>query len=388
LRFSPFYLEEDFNNTEGSYSLSLGSTTCPSLSLAGLLAYFPKQEKHLNDLLDLKQDYSEQYGSRLLRQRLAERCPGSRADYFLVTSGASEAIFLVFSTLFAAGDRIIVQKPIYQSLYQIAEDNGVNIIDWDYELGENFSDYLSRLEHLLKANPKVKALVINNPNNPLGIGFNSSEMQALTELIAKRQILLIADEVFKDVSLKATASAYDFYEQSIVISDLSKSFSMPGLRLGWILSRDMKILAELSSQKNYLSLRSSTLSEFIGVLVLQKAEEILLKNKNLAAKNLAYLYEQNPESLPFKLYLAQEAVSGLCLFPKLRREESADAFCDYLLQEHSFFIPKGSCFGHKYSRHIRIGFGMETDKFYKALELVLKVREQGLRSPRQADAQA
>ncbi len=360
------------------------------MSLSELLSYYDdnqnsviarseatKQSTLINELLNTKLGYSEQYGSLTARASISKLYSNIQASNILLTSGASEAIFLVMSTMFKTGDSIIVQQPIYQSLYQVAADHGVSIIDWNLntrhceppQAAWQSHWSISELAELIKANPQAKALVINNPNNPTGLGFKREELKQIAALLDGRY--LISDEVFLFISQSQLPSALDVYDNSIVISDLSKSFNMPGLRLGWIAINpslrgqveaqrrpgrsNPELLESFSSLKNYLSLRTNTLSETIAPWVLEKHQEITAKNRSLLQANIEHLYSLHPDQLIFDLsQIPKEAIEGLCIFPKLKPEHRDFDF-QKLLNEQGVFVATGGCFGESWGKYLRIG---------------------------------
>lgn len=365
--FTPFTLEEAYNLSEKEGVIDLSSACMPAMSLADLLALYPpdQQEKLCSDLLTKPLGYSSQFGDLKLREKLsASLYPFLERENFLITSGASEAIFLVFDTLFAAGDCIIVQQPIYQSLYQIAADKGVRIIDWDCDL-ENYTWHIDELTGLIATNPDCKAVVINNPNNPTGLGLERAELERIVSLLNGRY--LISDEVFRNISARPIPSALELYEQAIVISDLSKSFNMPGLRIGWIACstslqgaerpsrrfapqgelRNPDLLELFSARKNYLSLRSPSLSELIATWVLEKHELISKRNKALLKTNINKLYTHQDLFVDLS-NIKRERIMGLSIFPRLKD--------DFDLSD-KLFLAKGEYFASKYQEYCRIGLG-------------------------------
>lgn len=356
MAFTPFKIEDLYNRYEGRYQHNLSSACMPALSLAELMELYEQEEQEeiFSELLKLKLDYSTQFGANDIREALVENLY-TKLDTknFLVCSGASEGIFLAMNSLFLKGDKIVVQKPVYQSLHQISEDNGVEIIDWHVK--ENNWD-IDELEKLIKKKPEIKGLVINNPNNPTGTAFNEKELHRILNVLDGRY--LISDEVFQPLSLQNTPSASEIYDKAISICDLSKSFSLPGLRLGWLACQDDILLARLSQQKNYISLRNSTISEFLAPLVIDVAKDILDLNKTILKENIAKLY-QNKDKLFFKLDLDKKDIAGLCIFPEMNTDFDTDA----LIKEKNTLLAGGINFDEKYSNRCRIGLGnLELEK--------------------------
>lgn len=336
MRFSPFLLEDEYNQTEDIYSSTLSSATFPPLNLREIMTEIP----------DLDLDYSSAFGSLELRQRLALMHHASERD-FLLCSAASEGILLVFTLLAGPGKKFLVQQPIYQSLFQIAADLGAELISWDGSL-DSLGPLLAR---------GADAVVINNPNNPSGEVFTNEDLQQISSLLEKYSSpYLIADEVFRFSSLVEVDSVMNFYERAIVISDFSKSFACPGLRLGWLASADHDFLSLALAQRNYFSLRTNIVSEFLALKILDQADEILERNKNIVRQNFSFL-EKHRQDLPFEFMVKQ--FGGPCLFPRVTDRERlfSDADC---------FVATGEYFYSDATR-FRLGLGAEPTKFAKQL---------------------
>ena len=346
--FSPFLLEEKYNEIEGSYKYNLSTACTPSLSLFHLV----DSELDLNALLKHKFDYPEKYGQLVTREKVAQQIyRNTPSENIILTSGASEAIYLTMTSLFQKGDKVIVQKPIYQSLFQILEDIGCEIIDW-------YGFEIDKLKELY--NKDIKAVVINNPNNPSGLGFKENELKEISNIIG--DTMLIADEVFR--SLTDIPAVTEIHKNAISINDLSKSFSLPGLRLGWLAVNNTDLLEKFSSQKNYLSLRNSSLSELLASFALDQSARILARNKNIIQKNKDYFFE-NQASLPFKAVYAKEDILGLTTLLKLEDKTLLERTFknDLFLCDAELIDPSLDC-------HTRLGFGINTEVFQNMLRLV------------------
>ena len=346
--FSPFLLEEKYNEVEGSYKYNLSSACTSSLSLFHLV----DSELDLNALLKHRFDYPERYGQLVTREKISQQIYQSMpSDNIILTSGASEAIYLTMTSLFQKGDKVIVQKPIYQSLFQILEDMGCEIIDW-------YGFELNKLKELY--NQDIKAVVINNPNNPTGLGFQEDILKEISNIIGDS--MLIADEVFR--SLTDIPAVTEIHKNAISINDLSKSFSLPGLRLGWLAVNDQSLLEKFSSQKNYLSLRNSSLSELLASFALDQSSRIIARNKNISQKNKDHFFERL-ESLPFKALYKKEDIVGLTTVIELKDKDLIEkAF------KHDLFLCDGKLIDPSLDCHTRLGFGINTEVFKDGLKMV------------------
>jgi histidinol-phosphate/aromatic aminotransferase/cobyric acid decarboxylase-like protein len=287
LLFNNFELEDLYNSYEKDYSFSFSTACLNPLSIHQVLSLYEEKDQEflLKDLLNLELDYSSKYGleefysaleniynpqedkenaengvshwslgerknpeleTARKHGRVVERTSLRRGQYpnlkFLSTSGAAEAIILLFSSLFTASDSLIIQKPIYPSLYKIPEGLGCKVIDWDFKWAEDFKLNLESLKKIIRENPEVKALVINNPNNPCGYCFNEFELKELINILNGRY--LIADEVFRDICLKPIPAVANLYEKGISIFEFSKSISLLFKAKAEILSLKIEVLRE------------------------------------------------------------------------------------------------------------------------------------------------
>lgn len=367
-----FFLEEAFNQAEKIFSRNLSSACFSPINLWDLLGYYDLKykEKILEELLSLKLDYSTQYGLEDLRVFLAKYYWGHPHE-FLITSGASEAIFLVFSTL--KFKKVLVQQPIYQSLFQISKDSGAEIIEWHYEINADFQKNFENFKKLYRENPMIEAIVINNPNNPLGIVLEEGDLEEIVRFLSAEADknrtpfpYLIFDEVFRDASLIPAPSIREvvakldeanFATKTLIISDISKSYSLQGLRIGWIYSSDPELLKNFSSTKNYLSLRNSILSEKIALYALKKSSEIISHNQLQLRKDIKEFFinygKENPKS-PFEILLSPEKIATPFAFLALKNSQIIEK-----LASEGIFLLDGSVFGNRYKGFSRIRISPE-----------------------------
>jgi aspartate/methionine/tyrosine aminotransferase len=404
LLFNNFELEDLYNFHEKGYSFSFSTACLNPLSIHQVLSLYEgkDQEFLLKDLLSLELDYSSKYGLEEFYSALENIYNQYSKLKFLSTSGAAEAIILLFSSLFTLGDSLIVQKPIYPSLYKIPEGLGCKVIDWDFKWAEDFKLNLESLKKIISKNPEVKALVINNPNNPCGYCFNEFELKELINILNGRY--LIGDEVFRDICLKPIPAVANLYEKGISISDVSKSYGLQGLRVGWIATQDEKIIEKCLSQKSYFSLRTSILSEKIAALALNKREILLENSKILIKRGLDKIYD-NPDVIKLthngtackhasssnenteiedhkqsqasflgeaSVNLPEDSFGGLCMLAKLNSNKNnlkslanenaeienweqspVENFFQELLEQGIFILP-GKVFGIEYSEYFRL----------------------------------
>jgi len=159
-------------------------------------------------------------------------------DHIIMTCGAGGALNVIFKTLLAEGDEVIVPTPYFVE-YRFYIDNAGGII----KLVKTKDDFSLSLDAIREAvTEKTKALLINTPNNPTGRVYSRDSLRELATLlreegaIRKRIIYLISDEPYSEIVYDglSVAPIFKFYENSIIVSSYSKSLSIPGERIGYI----------------------------------------------------------------------------------------------------------------------------------------------------------
>ena len=152
----------------------------------------------------------------------------------VVTNGATEAIFCTCMGILNIGDEVIVLEPFYDSYLASIQLAGAKVVpvtlkapDFNYDLEELKSAITS----------KTKLLILNNPHNPTGKVFTTSEIQEIGELAKKHDFYILSDEVYEfltfGVEHKPTATFEDLKERTITISSTGKTFGLTGWKIGW-----------------------------------------------------------------------------------------------------------------------------------------------------------
>src|SRR5262249_17350818 len=156
-----------------------------------------------------------------------------------VVSAAEEAIFLFYYALLGPEDHAIVETPCYESALTVPKSCGAAVSEWRRKPENGWAHDLPALEKLIRNN--TRAMYINTPHNPTGLLRPQKVFRAVLELAARHGIYVFCDEVYRelehDPSTRLPAGC-DFYERAISLGSVSKTYGLPGLRLGWLACHD------------------------------------------------------------------------------------------------------------------------------------------------------
>lgn len=148
----------------------------------------------------------------------------------LVTSGSSGALVLALWVLVDPGDEVIVFDP-----YFVMYDALVRVVGGQPVFVDTYPDFHIDVERVAKAlSPRTKAILFNSPANPTGVVASRQEVQALAQLAAQREVVLISDEIYGHFCYDGPpVSPADFNPRTLVIDGFSKTYGMPGWRVGF-----------------------------------------------------------------------------------------------------------------------------------------------------------
>ncbi len=233
---SPFKLERYFAQYEFKVKYLLSASDCESLPMAELLDMASPESLELWQ--SLKLGYTELAGHPLLLAEIARLYRDIRPEN-IITAAPEEAIFIAMHTLLAPGDEVVAVSPAYQSLHEIARATGCRLISWQFRPGaDGWQLDLNDLQRSLT--PRTRLLILNFPHNPTGFLPDRADFDAILELARAHGVVVFSDEMYRLLEsdpAERLPSICDVYEKGIALSGLSKSFALPGLRLGWLASQ-------------------------------------------------------------------------------------------------------------------------------------------------------
>ena len=207
-----------------------------------------------------------------LRQAIATYY-GVTVDHVVVTQGSIGGLFSLLQAWVGAGDRVLLPDPgfvTYPNLVRFAQAEPVF-----YPLNEadrfrlDVAQVLSRLD-----DKRVKAVIVNHPSNPTGAGCDADDLKRLAEECHARGILLISDEVYRDLYFgQRPAGLREHSPHGVVVSSVSKGWGAPGLRVGWMIG-DPELLAPARTVHSYATTSPSYVAQKAALALIENSVEI------------------------------------------------------------------------------------------------------------------
>lgn len=351
MQLRSFKLERYFARYEFATEYLLSSSDCESLTVADVLALEPEAHDAFRKIW---LGYTESQGAPALREAIASLYTTIEPDEVLVHSGAEEAIFLFMHAALQAGDHLIVHSPCYQSLAEVALGIGCEVTPWQAREQDGWALDLDELERSIR--PKTRAIVLNTPHNPTGFLMSHDDFREVNRIAQEKGLLLFSDEVYRESEYDPAdrlPAACDMNDHAVSLGVMSKSYGLPGLRIGWIATHDREVYAWLERLKDYTTICNSAPSEFLAELALRHRTKLLERNLAILRTNLTLLddfFARHSEQFTWV-----RPSAGPIAFPRLLGED-VETFCDALVKRASVLLLPGGVFDDS-SNHFRIGFG-------------------------------
>lgn len=317
------------------------------------------------ELGKLKLSYAPPNGGIELRTAIAN-CHGVDPESVVVTTGASEALAVVFCLMAEPGANVVLPSLVFPAIPVLARAWGHNVRRYELSRDEGFEHRADRILSIV--DDATKLVLVNSPHNPTGTVVEPRELAMLAERLAEREIPLLVDEVYHPLYFGTQATTAAQLPNTIVVGDLSKAYSLSGLRIGWVIDADHLRRKRIVDARGYFTISNSVVTEFFGGIALRNRDRLLERLERVARANLAALDEfmQASESVlswvrPF---------GGTTAFPWLKRGGDSRPLCESLAARGVLTAP-GDCFDAP--EHFRIGFGVQAHGFRDALAVAAEV---------------
>ena len=360
---------------ENVYDFSLGNPATPAPEAVNLA---------IKDLLD-KEDmltlhgYMDNSGYEDVREAVAQNLNkrfGTAFDYHnvIMTVGAAGGLNIIFKTILDPEDEVIVFAPFFGEYKSYAAnfDAKVVVVEPNYE---TFQPDLAQFEAKITA--KTKAVIVNTPNNPTGVIYHQDTMEQLGAILAKKEkeyqheIYLVSDEPYRELVYDGNKEDFltKYHKNTLVGYSFSKSLSLPGERIGYVVVPNEVADAEMVISG--INVSNRTLGFVNAPSLLQKAVARCLDEKtniDFYDENRIMLYE-GLTKLGFTCIKPEGAFYLWVKSPVANEEEFVAA-----AKKYNIIMVKGSAFGC--AGYVRLAYCVSHETVQNSLKAFAKVAEE------------
>ncbi len=309
-------------------------------------------------LIALRDYYGKRYNRKLTR------------DNILVTSGATEAMYLAISSTSAPGRQFIITDPSFLLYAPLIRMNGGEV---KYIPTRPENNHQLDPDEVIKAmGARTFAIILNSPNNPTGAVYPRSTIEAIVEECAYRGIQIYSDEVydhliFDDEDYASVLSCAVDLDNVMCISSFSKTYSMAGLRVGWVISSQ----AAIKSLRRYHMFTTSvanTPAQFAGVAALTGDQQCVRDMVNIYRERrdkIMELIDRTPHLTGYK------PGGAFFSFPNLPPHVDGSDLALRMLKETGVCVVPGDAFGEHTSNALRLSFSTTCEKLEEAFDRII-----------------
>ena len=291
-------------------------------------------------------------------------------DEIIVTCGGSEAIDIALRCCINPGDEVIILEPCYVCYEpDIILAGGVPKV---IKLQNKNQFRLTKQELESAITNKTKILVMNYPNNPTGAIMSKEDLEDIKEIIIKHDLLVISDEIYSELTYSSKhcsiASLEGMRDRTITINGFSKTYSMTGWRLGYVMG-PKQIMDQMKKIHQFVVMSAPTISQYAGIEALRNGDIDIEKMKKEYDKRRKYLLKEFARlGLP-----CFEPKGAFYIFPDISKYgmTSEEFATDLLNKEHVVVVP-GTAFGDSGEGFVRISYAYSLDALKEAIKRIEK----------------
>ena len=323
--------------------------------------------------------YTSNKGLPVLRERISEYLKerfslNYSEDEIIVTVGASEAIDMTLRATVEPGDEILIPEPCYVSYAPIVSLCGGKAVAVPCTSETSFKLTAEAVESC--CNERTKAIILSYPNNPTGAIMEREYLEKVCEVIKKKDLLSISDEIYAELTYGSNhcsvAAVEGMRERTVLINGFSKAFAMTGWRIGYLAAP--KYITDMALKiHQYAIMCCPTFSQYAASYALKEGAED-------GYQSVAEMHGEYDRRRRF-LYHSFIDMGLDCfapkgafyMFPSVEKTGlTGDEFAEALLREQKVAVVPGSAFGSSGKYHIRCSYAASMQNLNEAVERIRK----------------
>ena len=328
--------------------------------------------------------YTEMVGIAPLRQAITAKYERDHGlsyrwqDEIIVTAGACEAITAIMLALMDPGDEILVPSPFFSAYAEAAIIANVKLVEVPLRMENNFS--LKAEDLRAGISERTKLILINTPHNPTGSIIQAEDLQQIAELAIEKDILVLSDETYDQFVFEgrhvSIASFDGMRERTLVVNSASKTYSMTGWRIGYIMG-PAHYLKYINKVHQNLSTCATSFAQVGAAEAYNHAEQFIADMKAEFYRRSRLVYDSLKDIPGIRLIEPKGAFYVFINIEGLKMSETE--FCNYILDEAGIAIVPGDSFGRYGKGFVRMVYAASYDRIAQAMDrfkqAVLKLQD-------------
>ncbi len=303
-----------------------------------------------------------------LRDLIGKRYGLPRANV-LVTSGATQAIYLACVATVAEGDQVLLETPNYEPLYRALQERGAEIKMLERRFERGWQLELEELER--RVSRSTRAIVLTNLHNPSGVATSPEKLQTMGQIARDARATVIVSEVYLDNAFQpGLKPAATLGPNLVSIGSLSKVYGLGGLRIGWMVGPEA-LLEKARQALDYIECDLPAPSESIALAALKRAPEFVHRCRQIAMRNFKIIKDWIEKRDDLKWV---EPSGGTVCMIKLPSNIDAQILSTLLREKYATLVVPGDFFWVK--GFIRVSAGMDEDILRQGLKNIGKAIDQ------------
>ena len=278
----------------------------------------------------------------------------------MVVPGARFGVFLSISTLLNAGDEVIIIEPAWPAYRECAINSGVKVRTISTSLESKWEPTIEQINSAINSNTKM--IVLNYPNNPTGKILPQKLLDGIMSIVKEKNLFVLSDEIYSNYANNSWKSILSYnYEKAIVTQSFSKSHSMTGYRIGYVVSSP-----EINTKLTKLqALCLTNVSEPIQFIAMNSIYDDVSKNTDLIHERLEILIE-NCRKIGLEFVIPDGA---MYVFAKIMNNKINTTELAHKLLEQGLAIAPGEAFGD-YGEFFRISACIKKESIIEGLNIL------------------
>jgi aspartate/methionine/tyrosine aminotransferase len=303
--------------------------------------------------------YGDHLGAERLRRLIAEGNDSLSPEHVLVTAGAASALFIIATSLLGPKAHALVCAPNYATNLETPRAVGADVEAIELRFEDGWRLDVERVASRLR--PETRLVSITYPHNPTGSMITRDELAALVTLVESHpEARLLVDETYRELAYgDPLPMATTLSPRVLAVSSLSKTYGLPGLRVGWLTCSDDRLMETFLAAKEQIFICGPVLEEELAARLLERRSQALSLVRSKTQQHLAVVRDWIDGH---ELFEWVEPSAGVVCFPRIRPEIDIDVdrFYRALLDEHGTYVGRGRWFDQD-ERYFRLGFAWPTE---------------------------